>query len=138
MSNFYRFDQNNSGGHFQLNNKLSHNIYVEADDVKEANNFAVAVLGIYFDGVREGKDCGCCGDRWHKVREDVDYTGVGFETIEDYVQDFVNSCGYKLGGYPDSRIFFKDGTVKEFYNNEGLKLSYTEIPSYETTLDSKH
>lgn len=65
---FYLFDQNNSGGSFHTDAKLAEYVYVEANDADEANRIAES-LGIYFDGVRKGKDCKCCGDRWSRVRD---------------------------------------------------------------------
>ena len=65
---FYTFRQNNSGGVFDCNNDLSVFVIIEADTAEEANDKA-ASLGIYFDGVRKGWDCDCCGDRWFETDE---------------------------------------------------------------------
>ena len=27
-------------------------------------------IGLYFDGVEQGMDCSCCGDRWYRAWED--------------------------------------------------------------------
>ena len=59
---FYTFNQNNSGGSF----KGPHYIIIEANSAQEANSLAQNHT-VYFDGCREGIDCSCCGDRWHKV-----------------------------------------------------------------------
>jgi hypothetical protein len=66
---FYEFDQNNSGGHFVVDDKLCHRIYIEAESADEAN-FKAEELGCYFDGVG---DCSCCGDRWYRVCEPFDF-----------------------------------------------------------------
>lgn len=66
---FFDFDQNNSGGHFEDDHYLSHNVVIEAFSVAEANAKAV-MLGIHFDGVDKGWDCACCGDRWYEAYED--------------------------------------------------------------------
>ena len=62
---FYEFNQNNSGGHFVVNDKLCHRLFIEADNEYEAIKKAEE-LGCYWYGVAEGRDCSCCGDRWHK------------------------------------------------------------------------
>ena len=80
MSKFYCFRQNNSGGQF-IGDVV---INIEADSAEEANEIALD-NGIYFDGVEEDKDCECCGDRWHRVRED-----------ERYVADFPHDTGISL------------------------------------------
>jgi hypothetical protein len=65
---WFHFRQNNSGGGFDINDDegIGPQIWVEADDAKEANELALE-LGIYFDGCADGLDCDCCGDRWHRA-----------------------------------------------------------------------
>ena len=67
---YYIYRQNNSGGHYDidLDVGLNVNVIVEADSEDEANTKAKAI-GIYFDGVRGGIDCECCGDRWSSPYE---------------------------------------------------------------------
>lgn len=62
---YFQFRQNNSGGHF-IGTKL---VFVQADNASQANDIAQK-HGIYFNGVADGIDCGCCGDRWHRVYDD--------------------------------------------------------------------
>jgi len=61
---WYHFRQNNSGGSFIG----PESIHIEAKTSLEANNIAVTV-GVYFNGVEDGIDCDCCGDRWRSVDE---------------------------------------------------------------------
>ena len=60
---WFEFDQNNSGGFFECDDKVCATVWIEADTVHEATAKAQD-LGIYFDGVSLGRDCECCGDRW--------------------------------------------------------------------------
>lgn len=64
---FYQFRQNNSGGTFRTDPDRGISIYVivEAIDYADANARANKI-GIYFNGVDNGVDCSCCGDRWRK------------------------------------------------------------------------
>ncbi len=133
----------------------------EADSIAED-------LGCYWDGVNEGSDCPCCGDRWYgghevelmamstekdgsyPVEEWVDrkkstpeealetlrsrYSEfewikepslgdkygspiiegvVKLNTIEDYAQVMADQYGWT---YPDARIFYRDGTIKEIFS----------------------
>ena len=59
---FYHYDQNNSGGVFK---EPALNVFIEASSHEEADAVAEA-NGLYFDGVDEGRDCPCCGDRWSR------------------------------------------------------------------------
>src|SRR4051812_30696764 len=62
---FYEFDQNNSGGGFDVNDRLRETVIIEAFNADDAADRAERV-GIYFDGCDSGQDCPCCGDRWYR------------------------------------------------------------------------
>jgi len=68
---FFEFRQNNSGGSFYINDGrgIGPRVWIEAEDANHANEIAER-LGIYFDGVNDGMDCGCCGDRWYPADGD--------------------------------------------------------------------
>lgn len=57
---FFHFHQNNSGGRFR---EPAINLVIEAVNVSEAKTIA-ETEGAYFNGVDDGIDCECCGDRW--------------------------------------------------------------------------
>ena len=63
---WYHFNQNNSGGRFDIDQDrgIGPHVWIEAVNAGHANYIA-RDLGIYFDGVDDGIDCKCCGDRWH-------------------------------------------------------------------------
>lgn len=61
---FFHFSQNNTGGKFRFDKRITHHMVIEAKDYREANGRAEC-LGLYFNGVITGDDCSCCGDRWH-------------------------------------------------------------------------
>lgn len=83
---FFAFDQNNSGGSFDGDYYV---IIIEADTAEEANNRATTETDIYFDGVYNGYDCSCCGDRWNEAwQEDGDEVPSLYgRPIEEYVKD---------------------------------------------------
>lgn len=62
---FFEFDQNNSGGSFDTDDKrgIGPRVWIEALNTEDANARAERI-GIYFDGCEDGMDCECCGDRW--------------------------------------------------------------------------
>jgi len=84
-TNFYEFTQNNSGGSFVANDKLCHRIFIEAINVADAISKAEE-LGIYFDGTSTGRDCSCCGDRWHEPWDELNI-------------DMMNEKGYLVSEY---------------------------------------
>ncbi|MCX8008293.1 MAG: hypothetical protein N3A54_01170 [Patescibacteria group bacterium] len=64
MKKFYLFMQNNSGGVFFCDKLSALLVVVKAESEQEACNIAKTYTDIYFNGVEEGLDCPCCGDRW--------------------------------------------------------------------------
>ena len=63
---FFDYRQNNTGGSFVSDHVagISLTVIVEAADWREANERA-EMIGLYFDGCSDGRDCSCCGDRWY-------------------------------------------------------------------------
>ena len=49
------------------------NVIVEANSKEEADNKAESI-GLYWNGVDEGHDCKCCGNRWPNCYIDVNDT----------------------------------------------------------------
>jgi hypothetical protein len=68
---FYELSQNNTGGSFAVDSKLCHRLFIEAESEKAALEIAEG-LGCYWNGVDDGMDCSCCGDRWYKSADEVD------------------------------------------------------------------
>lgn len=70
---FYHFSQNNSGGRFRvdLDRGITVDVIVEADTLEEAQARAEDI-GLYWDGVSDGSDCECCGDRWSRPYGNLD------------------------------------------------------------------
>jgi len=63
---YFRYTQNNSGGRFNIDDKVAHHVIIQAHSASEANNLAKGV-GIYFNGCDADIDCNCCGDRWSEA-----------------------------------------------------------------------
>jgi len=72
---FYEISQNNTGGSFVTDDKLCHRLFIEAESEEEAISKAED-LGCYWNGVDEGMDCSCCGDRWYPSGDSVDLEGI--------------------------------------------------------------
>ena len=82
---FYELNQNNSGGSFQVDDKVCHRLFIEANS-EDAAVAKAEDLGCYWDGVSQGMDCPCCGDRWYPP---YDYVNI----------DEWNEKGYQVGIY---------------------------------------
>lgn len=113
---WFEFSQNNTGGSFDVDDNVCHRLFIEAVDEETASSIA-ETKGVYFDGVDEGRDCPCCGDRWssyyNEVKFPVDYgSGKVFNTVEEYAQYLADDYGWTT---PDARIFYQDGSVKEIF-----------------------
>jgi hypothetical protein len=106
---FFHFSQNNSGGSFDYDGTrgISVNVIIEAADVDEAN-FRAEQIGLYFDGVDEGNDCGCCGDRWYEA------WGTGDETPSIYgkpVGENVPIVKWMAEGTPEAFVHYANGVI---------------------------
>jgi hypothetical protein len=109
---FYEWSQNNSGGTFYTDDKICHQIFIEADNYDEAEQKALD-FGVYYNGVDDGYDCSCCGDRWVSGKEiNLEKPWIKEDNIEDYAQYLANNYGWTK---PDIRIFYKSGEVKEVF-----------------------
>ena len=119
MSEFYTFNQNNSGGEYHG----VKNIIIEADSAEQANNLSFQ-HGIYFDGCDRGIDCSCCGDRWSPVRESDGrqkprVSSVIYEGSEqDIVKNFYKEIADWKGDRWNCDIHFLDGTSKQYRFDE--------------------
>ncbi|MCM1260555.1 MAG: hypothetical protein NC222_06330 [Staphylococcus sp.] len=105
---FYTYSQNNSSCSFEINDNLKHYVIIEADTEQEADVTA-EYLGIYFDGVEDGMDCPCCGDRWYRaeycdVNEDPLVYG---KSPKEYVNS--NACFNE-----QVIVYYKDGRKEVF------------------------
>lgn len=86
---WFRFNQNNSGGSFVHDAAagIGANVWIEA----HTHDGAIARaqdIGLYFDGVRDGMDCECCGDRWympssHDASDSPEWYGDTVRPVKD-------------------------------------------------------
>jgi hypothetical protein len=75
---WYHYRQNNTRGTFDEGPTVAPHVLIEANSADEANERAQK-LGMYFEGVRQGRDCVCCGDRWSPAVLDSE----GYEHVTD-------------------------------------------------------
>ena len=105
---FYSFSQNNSGGHFDIDEKRGINEYViiEALNSNHANDRAEEI-GLYFSGCDDGYDCPCCGDRWHRawVNDGYDVPSIYGEPLENSKKTLFRDSVY---------VHYMDGEFKKF------------------------
>lgn len=110
---FFEFAQNNSGGSFVVNDKVCHRLYIEAGNYNEARDKAEE-LGCYWDGVANGIDCPCCGDRW-----------------SDYESEPINLEKYATGGYKASVYDNVYRDAKAEWDRKYGKYDIIKMPDFE-------
>jgi len=105
---FYHYRQNNSGGDFVVNDNVTYNVIIEANNAKQANAIAEAV-GLYFHGFG---DCPCCGNRWSEAWEDEegDSTPMIYDTP---AQEFKETWAEL--GEPSVYIYYADDRKETYY-----------------------
>ena len=117
---FFHWRQNNSGGFFEDASPLAPNLVIEADSYKEAEENALA-MGVYYDGVQNGYDCGCCGDRWYEGDE-----------LEVHTEWITRDYGY---GFPE-RYDVGSWSDEPDEDGEGVVRTYTisDLKEYATVM----
>lgn len=103
---WFEYSQNNSGGSHQYDDTagISEWVFIEADSAKAADETARSI-GIYFDGVDQDMDCGCCGDRWHP--NEGTWDAIPFDQLEERVRSIMK-YGWRTDGN-SIYLHFKDG-----------------------------
>lgn len=106
---FYCFDQNNSGGWFQVDEDVAHYVFIEAESASEANDRAESI-GIYFNGCADDRDCDCCGDRWYAVSgEGLDAPAIYGTPLNEYADMFTDRED------PMAHVYYADGRKETVY-----------------------
>jgi hypothetical protein len=121
---FYEVSQNNSGGYFDVDDKVCHRLFIEADSDEEAR-LKAEELGCYWNGVEDGIDCPCCGDRWYGVSK------VDLEKLKEYsVYCYGNKSGW-FKRYGKYKIVENPTLSKDLMLNSWIgKLSFSTIEEY--------
>ncbi len=115
---WFNYRQNNSGGSFVKNDDVSINVVIQATSLKEANRIAEDRAGVYFDGVRKGYDCSCCGDRWYRPwEEDGMEIPTTFVTIEDWAEDTAQDSWEPKSGESAVILYYADGAKTVYYKD---------------------
>ena len=108
---FYEYNQNNSGGGFDVNDNVTYSVIIEADSADEADRKAEEI-GIYFDDDYD-IDCECCGTRWSRAWGDGEETPSIFgNPVEDHEEY------WSKDGQPYAYVYYKDGTKRSFSRAE--------------------
>jgi hypothetical protein len=127
--NWFEVCQNNSGGSFDVDDKLCHRLLIEATSIDEATSKAED-LGCYWDGVSKGTDCECCGDRWSTPYLTLEFPmpwskGYGkskadcqLASVEEYAQYLADEYGWTT---PDARLYYYSGEVKEIFSKRARR-----------------
>lgn len=129
---FWEVSQCNTGGEFVQTDTLCHVMIVEADSEEEAKN-RLENVGVDFcsdDGSYGAYDtcgcCPCCGHRWYPSINEVELgreygrflkreESMQVNTIEDYAEWQLDGIAWTS---PEVRVFYRDGSVKEFFGKE--------------------
>lgn len=78
-------------------NGTGERVFVLAKDETSALDLLEGKSVVYFDGVSEGLDCECCGDRWWRGAEEVEdknnkvVSFSSFDEAYDFVIDYVKN-----------------------------------------------
>lgn len=105
---FYAYPQTNSAGRFIQTADLAAFVIIEAISCEDADERAES-LGIYFDGVVNGKDCRCCGDRWTRTTRGTDEPRVWGNTPDQTIRQ-CREMGVENAHYV---VHYRDGRKQD-------------------------
>ena len=109
---YYHYHQNNSGGSFHYDDDLTLDVVIAAHSAEHADERAVA-RGIYFDGVGNGNDCSCCGDRWCRA-EDYDARDFPHVYGNPVAHAIAGVIDWTRGEHPHTIVHHLDGSVDKY------------------------
>lgn len=140
---WYQFSQNNSFGVFDVDDKLCHRLFIEANIKEEAVNKAVE-LGCYFGGVDGGIDCPCCGDRWDDSPELIDLKEINERGYSVECRDAitcskntVESVWYSLYGKYECAEEPHWATAGEYFRSYVGRIRFRDIEEYAQYLSNE-
>ena len=92
---FYEFDQNNSGGFFDIDDNVTHRVIIEAHSEDEA----ISIFEPMIEG--QSSSCDCCGDRWSLWTREIDldsykekgYSAYVYTHYKDYEERWFKMYG---------------------------------------------
>lgn len=113
QTKFYEFNQNNSGGHFDVDENVCHLVIIEAMDEKHA----VALFEPMIEN--QSGSCPCCGDRWSP----------------EYANE-INLDKYKEKGYPVGVYSHYPDAEQRWFNLYG-EFPRIEEPTWQAKYGSK-
>lgn len=136
MKKIFEYTQNNSGGTFEVDDKLCHRLFIEANDRAEAEEIALE-LGVYFNGCENGMDCDCCGDRWSEYADEIDHEELFNDGREVSIYSFVNDATVETwhSKYGEYKIIAEP--VKHKHNVSG-KIAFRSIEEYAQYLANEY
>ena len=108
---FYTFDQNTSSGIFVTDSQrgIAEFVIIEAPYKQNAIHIAHRI-GLYFNGVGDGIDCPCCGDRWNSDPQAYDVPSIyGGDVSQGVYYDMYEYITYRPAAY----IHYLAGTITE-------------------------
>lgn len=110
---FFTFNQNNSGGWFAYDHAagIGHYVIIEAID-KEHALARARQIGLYFEG-RSGDCVSCCGHRWSEPWSDEGTPDprVWDETPDEYVG---SAYSYRTGGEREVFVHYLTGQISAY------------------------
>lgn len=113
QAKYFRYSQNNSGGHFDIDDTVAHHVIIQAHTSQDADRRAVEI-GIYFNGCDDDRDCPCCGDRWSTAWGDGDDTPLIYDTPPETYDDT-----FTPKGEPVCHVYHLDGSKTTYRKPEG-------------------
>lgn len=131
---FYEFNQNNSGGHFDVDENVCHRVVIEAENQQQAIDKFMPMVE------DQSGSCPCCGDRWYYTPDEINlskYRTEGFFVgIYTHYNNYPERWKILYGDLPrkEEPIIHNKGWGSEY----GTKIYFETIEQYYQYLANAH
>ena len=135
---WFEFEQNNSFGYFEVNDKVCHRLFIEAESFEKAK-FKAEELGCYWYGLYKGIDCPCRKNRWTAHNCEVNLEKMRTEGLEVYILDIypdaVSEWNSRYGNFDivESPVFIEKSGYKKYVG----KIKLNNIEEYAQYLSNR-
>lgn len=112
---FFTYKQNEQFNGFMRNKHVNEWVIVEADSAEEANRFADAEAGLYFNGCFKDLDHPDDGDRWSiAIESDADPVPMIYDVELTDDMELTGFYQARTNPFVNCYVYFKDGTRKSY------------------------
>lgn len=124
---WYKYTQNNSGGYYDVNDKVSKWVFIERELESQADEFFSRLT------CDASPDCACCGARWYGLDDELEFPFVEFVDVYTYKPDYKQEWERLYANLTKVGNEIKDSKFKYY----GYKVQFNTASEYARYLKNR-